>query len=222
MMNRARTHPFKDTDTMHKALMVALSATRRLLTSVRMPCFSPPWSVPVGWRLPLLVVALGSLTACSPTFNWREVRPEDTGGLQALMPCKPEAAERLVPLQSKTAVPLRLRHCDVGGLQFTLAWVDVGETAHVPEALALWRRASLASLKVTGAEAETDGLNLPPVPGAERQRNWQGRGMAPDGRAVQARLVQFARGARLYQVAVYGPTLPTEVLDTFFAGVRLP
>lgn len=181
----------------------------------------PRLPFPVGRVLSLLVLVLGALTACSPTFNWRELRPDDAGGLQALMPCKPESAERMVPLGTKAAVPLRLRHCDVGGLQFTLAWVDVGEAAQAPEALGLWRRASLASLKVTGGAAEAEAPG-PPVPGAEHQRNWQGAGTAPDGRAVQARLVQFTRGSRLYQVAVYGTALPPEVLDTFLGGVRLP
>ncbi|MFZ3118274.1 MAG: hypothetical protein WA159_08145, partial [Variovorax sp.] len=42
------------------------------------------------------VVAV-ALSACSPTFNWREV-PVGDAGLVAMLPCKPDRATRAMPL----------------------------------------------------------------------------------------------------------------------------
>ena len=41
------------------------------------------------------------------------------------------------------------------------------------------------------------------------------------GQPVQTRAVYFARGTQVFQAAVYGPKLPDEPLDAFFAGLRL-
>ena len=51
-------------------------------------------------RRPFTAAALlcaAALTACSPTFNWREVRAEGAG-LKAVLPCKPDKSERTVPM----------------------------------------------------------------------------------------------------------------------------
>ena len=43
----------------------------------------------------------------------------------------------------------------------------------------------------------------------------------PQGRPVQSRAVYFAKGTQVFQAAVYGPRLPDEALDAFFAGLQL-
>lgn len=44
-----------------------------------------------------VLLVLSMLTACTPTFNWRDVRVEPTG-LKAMLPCKPEKASREVSM----------------------------------------------------------------------------------------------------------------------------
>ena len=66
-----------------------------------------------------LATLLLALSACSPTFNWRELRLEGAP-LQALMPCKPETAQRSVPLMGKPTA-LHLLACAIGGVQFAIA-----------------------------------------------------------------------------------------------------
>ncbi len=173
-------------------------------------------------RLPLVVApAVLALCACSPTFNWRELRPEGSP-LLALMPCKPESAVRAVPLGG-APTELHMHSCDTGGLTFAVAWADIGEGAHVPEALAQWRVATLASMRVDPALADAPQTQWSAaVPGAERVQGLVAAGTGHDGRVVHARALYFARGAQLYQAAVYGPTLPDAVVDTFFEGLRLP
>ncbi|WP_226491003.1 hypothetical protein [Hydrogenophaga taeniospiralis] len=165
--------------------------------------------------------AVLALCACSPTFNWRELRPEGTP-LLALMPCKPESAVRPVPLGG-APTELHMHSCDTGGLTFAVAWADVGEQARVPEALARWRVATLASMRVDPALAGAPQTQWSaPVPGAERAQGLVAGGTGHDGRAVQARALYFARGAQVYQAAVYGPALPDAVVSIFFDGLRLP
>ena len=48
----------------------------------------------------LLAAALLGLAACSPTFNWREVRVE-SAPLKAMLPCKPDRGSRAVPMAGR-------------------------------------------------------------------------------------------------------------------------
>lgn len=162
-----------------------------------------------------------ALSACSPTFNWREVR-QDATPLQALMPCKPETAQRSVPLAG-SPTELHLLACETGGLRFALAWAELDTPAQVPQALAAWRSASLQAIGVRslpGDEASTAWAAS--VPGATQTLGVQASGQNPAGGAVQTRVVYFARGTQVFQAAVYGERLPAEALEAFFGGLRLP
>lgn len=168
----------------------------------------------------LLLCALG-LAACSPTFNWRETRPAGTP-LEALLPCKPDAAQRSVPLLG-SPTELHLLSCEAGGLRFALAWADIGDASQASTALAAWRSASLAAIRVSSPPGdETSTAWEVEVPGASATLGVSAQGQDPGGAAVQTRAAYFAHGAQVYQAAVYGERLPTEALDTFFGGLSLP
>jgi hypothetical protein len=47
-------------------------------------------------------------------------------------------------------------------------------------------------------------------------------GRGPDGTGLSEQAGFFVKGLRVYQATVLGKTLPAEVADTFFAGLRLP
>lgn len=177
-----------------------------------------------GCRLPTLATGLTALlllSACSPTFNWRELRPQGTP-LKTLMPCKPEHASRTVPLAGANT-DMHLHSCDTGGLSFAIAWVDLGDPARVDAALGEWPRASLASLRLAPEVADRpEALWDFRLAGAPKARGVSVQGTAPQGQAVQMRAAYFARGSQVYQAAMYGPSLPSEVITTFFEGLRLP
>lgn len=191
-----------------------------------------------------LSALLLSLSACSPTFNWRAL-PLDGTPLQALMPCKPESASRPVPLLQGVPTTLHLHSCEAGGLRFAVAWADAGAADRVAPALQAWRQASLHTLRVAGGRAagaspgtapaappaDTAGSATPPaaddtawpaqVAGADAVLGVQASGTDPQGQPVQTRAVYFARGTQVFQAAVYGARLPDEALEAFFAGLRL-
>lgn len=155
------------------------------------------------------------LAACSPTFNWREVRL-DGGGIQTLMPCKPDTAERTVPL-GPVPVVLHMASCETGDITYALAWAALAAPADVPAALQAWAAASGQSLRAT----QDSPWEPPPAGGAAHvmARDLQGQDHA--GGPVEARAVYMAQGARVFQAAVYGRVLPAEHLEPFFSSLQV-
>jgi hypothetical protein len=169
---------------------------------------------------PLAALCLLTLAGCYPAFNWRELRPEGTP-LQALLPCKPETAERTVPLGGASTV-LHMHSCKAGELTFALAWANAADAAAVPAMLSDWQRASLAAIRVDPARP-TDPAQpwVTTVAGASLVQGVTAQGTDPQGRPVQARAVYFVRGAQVFQAAIYGAA-SDEVSTTFFEGLKLP
>lgn len=173
------------------------------------------------------VIALGAaLAGCSPTFNWRTVELSP-GPWQAMLPCKPERAERPVPLtDAQSPTVLKVASCEAAGLTFALAHAELADPAQSPAALQRWQRATWAGLRQTPTEAgqAPAGWTQWPVSaetGLVQAIAWRGPGVGPQGEAVQAQLLWVAQGRWLLQAAVYSPgSAPAEAVDTFFAGLR--
>ena len=81
-----------------------------------MACLLPRQSLRVSAAA---MAGLLALAACSPAFNWREVRPENTR-LSLLLPCKPDKAQKVVPLGGKPTV-LSMLGCEAEGMTFAVA-----------------------------------------------------------------------------------------------------
>lgn len=169
--------------------------------------------------------AAALMAGCSPALDWREVRPEGSG-VVALLPCKPDRAERVVPLGGSPRT-LRVVGCDAGGATFALMRTELPDPGAAGATLAGWRTATLAHVRATGVAplAFTPRGSLPL---AESVRV-QARGQAPDGQPIQMQAVWLARtqgtGVELVHAVVYG--LPGErgladAAEAFFSGIRLP
>ncbi len=155
-----------------------------------------------------------SLAACSPTFNWREVRPEGSA-LGFLLPCKPDKAEKTVPLGGQPAA-MQLLGCDAGGATFAVAVADVGEVARVPAVLAEWQAATLANMKAGApqvAPLKLKGAVQPVLVTAEGRR--------ADGSAVTGRAAYFAHGTQVFQAVMYSGKLEADAAETFFSSLKL-
>ena len=99
-------------------------------------------------RFVAIIFAL-SLGACSPVFNWRDVPFEATGSV-VLLPCKPNRAQRLVPLLGQSEQVLSMAGCEAGGASFSVSVVQLplGTTdSDARMALARWQQAHEATLK---------------------------------------------------------------------------
>lgn len=155
------------------------------------------------------------LAACSPTFNWREVRAEPTS-LRAMLPCKPDKGAREVPMAGRQ-VELKVLGCDTGGATFAVLFADIGDAGRSDQALAQWKQATLANLRP--ASAQERGF-LPPG-GIALPQSLQvvAAGQRADGSKVESHAAYFARGSHVFQAVIYADRLQPELTDTFFSGL---
>lgn len=162
-----------------------------------------------------MTVAL--LCACSPTLDWREVRPEGSAAL-ALFPCKPSVQTRTVQLGAARA-RMTIAACRAGGATYAIAFADVADPAQVAPALGALRASAVTNWGASGRV-----LGPMRVPGmtpntlAERLRF---EGKLPSGEAVSQEAGFLARGTRVWQVSVMGQPLEREAVETFFENLKL-
>ena len=179
-----------------------------------MPVFPP-----VAGALAALV-----MVACTPQLNWRELRLAPTSAT-ALLPCKPDHAERSVPLGGEPTL-LVVNGCDAGGATFALMTARVA-AGRAPDALlAGWQQATLANMGASDT-IERQPFQLPnALPLAHAQR-LVAQGQKADGQAVLAQAVWSARaaddgGTELLHAVMYAPKAQPDVADAFFAGIKWP
>ena len=155
------------------------------------------------------------LAACNPTFNWRDVRPDETR-LGLLLPCKPDKAEKVVPLGGRPT-PLRLLGCDAGGATFAVAVADLGDSSRASDVLRQWQAVTLANMKA-GAPQLTPlllkGAAPSPAPVLVKAQ-----GQRADGKTVSSQAAYFAQGTQVFQVVVYADKLAPDVAETYFASL---
>lgn len=122
--------------------------------------------------------------------------------LTAALPCRPDMAERRVPLAG-APVALALWSCSAGEHLFAIASADLADPARVAPALqglAAAARANIMGQLEADQPARVKGMT--PHPDARLQRL---AGRRPDGSAVRAQLLLFTYGTRVYQATVLGP-----------------
>ncbi len=179
----------------------------------------------------LALVAAATLTACNPALNWREVRVER---LVALLPCKPDHAQRSVQLGTLQDLPLQMTGCEASGGLYAISHVRVADPAQVDAAQAAWRQASLAPLQAISVQIEPFQFAKPRVSGL--RANAPGTATVPsgalvemlrvqarrsDGSPLQARLLWFANGVDIYHVALYGANLTQDMSEMLFSELSL-
>lgn len=162
-----------------------------------------------------LVASLLSLGACTPTFNWRQVRAEPAP-VSVLMPCKPERGERRVAM-TEAGVDLHLMRCEAAGLTFALAWARLEPTDDRDTVLQRWHRASLVSWQAADTELQ------PPTAEGTRpglRYRWQGTGRSHQGEPLPLRVAYFVQGDWVYQALVTGAPRSDEPVATFMDSLR--
>jgi hypothetical protein len=176
------------------------------------------------WMRYLCVVATFALMACSPTYNWRDIRVENTD-LVGMLPCKPDAGSRVVSLGGRD-VEMHMSGCDAGGATYAIARADLKEAAAVPAVLAQWRAATLANMAagpVTESAMRVNAVSrLPPTTMVSAE------GKRPDGRAVKLQGIWFAKGAQVFHAVVYidpkgdsfGKAQGADLTEPFFSGLK--
>jgi hypothetical protein len=166
-----------------------------------------------------LTLGLLALAACSPAFNWREVRPENTR-LSLLLPCKPDKAQKIVPLGGAPTT-LFMLGCDAGGATFAVALADLGDAAKAATVLAQWQSLTLANMKAAPASREALPLKLAGATPQAPPTLVKALGQRADGTAVSGQAAYFAQGSQVFQVVLYAANITPEVAETFFSSLKL-
>ncbi len=160
-------------------------------------------------------VAMAVLTACSPTFNWRDVRPDGTR-LALLLPCKPDKAQRTVPMGSQPT-DMNLLSCDAGGVTFAVSTADVQDAAKTATILAQWQSATLTHMKAD-APVTRNAFKLPGL--ASGAVLVKAMGQRANGQGVSSQAAYFAQGTQVFQAVMYADKISPDVADTFFSGLK--
>lgn len=163
----------------------------------------------------VVVSGLLALSACSPSFNWRETRLEGST-LLALLPCKPDRGSRMIPLAGRD-VELHMLGCEAGGAVFAVSYADLKDADKAGVALGHWKAAMLENMHATSSQElpfrPRGASALPP------SFRMVAQGNRPDGRPVVAQGAWFAHGSQVFHAVVYADNLSQEVAQTFFAGL---
>ena len=168
-------------------------------------------------RLPAAAALLccAALAACSPTFDWREVRIPSTT-LKVLLPCKPQSGSRRVRM-GPLPVELQVTGCEAGGATFAVLHADLGDPARVDEALANWNKASLATMKARAARVRP--FALPGTTASTSSVRVSASGTDATGGPVQQEAAFFARGTSIFQAVVFSPEPRPQAIQPFFDGL---
>lgn len=168
--------------------------------------------------IPILVGLAWLLTACAPTFNWR-TQAIGTTGLNAMFPCKPEIVTRTLPMAGSDRAVV-MRSCEVAGVTFAVAHARLDEPAQVPTVLNAWRASALAGLHADPGSAASP--TVPPgVPALPQLLVLQATGAVPGQKSNTLIGVWFGQGADAFAAFVMAPAIPPDVVEPFFAGLRL-
>ena len=166
------------------------------------------------YAVPALVALVG-VTACNPTFNWRDVRPDGTR-LTLLMPCKPDKAQKTVSLAGQPT-ELMLLSCEAGGVTLAVAVADMKDATKVAATLSQWQSAALANIKAAPLTAGV-AFNLTGLTGGAVLV--KATGQRADGQAVSSQAAYFSQGSQVFQAVIYADRIAPDVADTFFSGLK--
>lgn len=166
---------------------------------------------------PLFAAALFSLAACSPTFNWREIRVESMP-LKAMLPCKPDKGARTVPMAGRQ-VELKVLGCETGGATFAVLAGDIVDPLRAGEVLAQWRAATLANLRTAPGSAQDRPFLPAGAMALPQSLRVVAAGQRADGSHVASQAAYFARGSQVVQAVIYADQVTTEAAETFFGGL---
>lgn len=154
------------------------------------------------------------LSACSPSMDWRQMRPADWT-ITVALPCRPSQVARAVPLAGPP-VTMSMLSCSVGDQLYAVAAVDMGDPARVGPALRALREAARAN--VAGQVRSERPAQVPGMTPADARRVLI-EGRRPDGQAVRVEVLVFAHGTRVYQATVLGPAVDRALTDPLFDGL---
>jgi len=155
-----------------------------------------------------VVACAAVLAACSPKFDWREVRGT-SAPFVVLLPAKPATHTRSVNLDG-ISVDMTMTAADAGGVTFAVGTAELPDAAQAQHALTAMKTALVRNIGGTVRKETAPAAGTLEVEAA-----------GTDSRLLLARFI--ARDKRIYQVIAVGKesALPPEAAETFFTSFKL-
>jgi len=170
---------------------------------------------PASWHASAIgvLVLCQLLCACSPALNWRNVTLE---GVQAVLPCKPDQAQRPVQLGGLD-VTLSMTGCEADGGLYAISHLRLAQGARAQPIIEAWRAQALLAMRATAAPVETPLAALGARPALAV---YQASGVNSRGQAVQARWTWVQHDQDIYHWALYAPAIRVEMEEPFFGAFQ--
>lgn len=162
------------------------------------------------------------LLACSPKYDWREIRSEAAPYVVAL-PTKPTTFSRKIDLNG-TQVSMTMVASEVDGVTFAVGSAELPDATQAQVSLAAMKTAMIKN--ISGTIRQEKVLTIPQsmhAPGTVAVTEIEAIGPTVNGqpRILHARFL--ARENRVYQLVVMGSeeTASRDLASTFFSSFKL-
>ena len=167
---------------------------------------------------PLFVAALLCMSACTPTFDWRDTRAEN-GAFVVLMPTKPTVFTRPVTLNGQQ-YPMTMTAAEVEQVMFAVGTLSLTDAGAAAATLAVMKDALLKNIGATSSTEKSSvsatdrGLTLDITATGATDAKGQPR-------VLFARFV--AKDTLIVQALVAGPqkAVNAELVDTFMTSLKV-
>lgn len=156
------------------------------------------------------------LLACSPKFDWREVRGS-AAPYVVVLPAKPATHARDINLDG-LPVTMTMTGAEVDGVTFAVGSIELADPTQAQQALTAMKTALVRNINGKVTEERTSA----PAPGATMTEVEASGPLQQGERLLLARFI--AQGRHAYQLVVVGAAnaVSREAADTFFTSFRLP
>lgn len=176
------------------------------------------------------VLCLLALTACAPTFDWRELRLPGLP-MTFMLPAKPSQMTREVTL-AEHKLPMSMAGAERGGLIFTAAWVDLRQAGSAPPSHERVLDAMIAGMlaNIGARDFREEAVDVPVRDTADNSRTVvSGRRVVATGEhagnPISMLAVFVALPTQAHQFVIMGERIDEEAAEPFIDSVvlmRLP
>jgi hypothetical protein len=166
----------------------------------------------------LCTAAVLTLSACNPTYNWREVRGVDAP-YNITLPAKPASASRPINLDG-TQVTMAMTAAEVNDVTFAVGAIELPDPAKAQAALNTMKTALVKNINGTIRQEKVSGPAGAPTEIAIEAVGAPSVNTGGQSRLLIARFI--AKDNRAYQVIVVGKeqAVSREAVETFLTSFK--
>jgi hypothetical protein len=174
--------------------------------------------LPLSPLLTIICTAALTLSACNPTYNWREVRGTDAT-YSVTLPAKPASVSRPINLDG-TQVTMTMTAAEVNDVTFAVGSIELPDAAKAQAALSVMKTALVKNIGGAIKQEKASGPANAPNEIAIEAIGSPGANTGGQPRLLFARFI--AKDKRAYQVLVVGKekAVSREAVDTFLTSFK--